>query len=245
MPDPRREPLAQAPTRSRTIVYHASRDALGPKTQIILSHPGYPTLLPEEFEALRAEPPEVAAEMLVVDERRLDEAEAYRTDGPGPPTVLLTGNEGATGDDARIVGAVKRPAGLHDLDRLMQQVFEDVPRATPRVATQLRAICASGGAHWKGRVLPLSENGCLIRSPEAILLGQQVRLEFVLPRSQSIALEAEAADHLLPDAGLVWSAIDAGSREALVRFVTRTSLASRSTRARRVSHRLWTPGQAA
>jgi len=225
MPDPRRESLAQAPTWSRTIVYHASRDALGPKTDVILSRLGYQMLLPETFEALREEHPELAAEMLVVDDRRLDEADDYRTDGPGPPIVLLTGKEGATGDDARIVGAVKRPAGLHDLYRLMQQVFEDVPRATPRVATQLRAICESDGAHWEGRVLSLSENGCLIRSPEAILLGQRVQLELVLPRSESIALEAEATYQLLPDTGLVWSAIDAGSREALGRFVTQTILA--------------------
>ncbi len=220
-----REPLAQAPTWSRTIVYHASRDALGPKTDVILSRLGYQMLLPETFEAMREEHPDLVAEMLVVDERRLEESEAYRQDGAGPPIVLLTGKQGASGDDPRIVGAVKRPAGLHDLYRLMQQVFEDVPRATPRVATQLRAICESGGTSWEGRVLSLSENGCLIRSPEAILLGQTVQLELVLPRSEAIALEAEATYQLLPDTGLVWSAIDAGSREALGRFVTQTILA--------------------
>ncbi|MCR9095503.1 MAG: PilZ domain-containing protein [bacterium] len=220
-----REPLAQAPTWSRTIVYHASRDALGPKTDVILSRLGYQMLLPETFESMRAKHPELEAELLVIDERRIEEADAYRGDGPGPPVVLLTGTQGATGEDPRIVGAVKRPAGLHDLYRLMQQVFEDVPRSTPRVATQLRARCASGGSNWEGRVLSLSENGCLIRSPEAILLGQKVELELVLPRSESIALEAEATYQLLPDTGLVWSAIDAGSREALGRFVTQTILA--------------------
>lgn len=220
-----REPLAQAPTWSRTIVYHASRDALGPKTDVILSRLGYQMLLPETFESMRETRPELEAELLVIDERRIEEVEAYRTDGPGPPVVLLTGKQGASGEDSRIVGAVKRPAGLHDLYRLMQQVFEDVPRSTPRVATQLRARCESGGSSWEGRVLSLSENGCLIRSPEAILLGQKVQLELVFPRSESIALEAEATYQLLPDTGLVWSAIDAGSREALGRFVTQTILA--------------------
>ncbi|MEM9178030.1 MAG: PilZ domain-containing protein [Myxococcota bacterium] len=225
MSDSAQEPLAQAPCWSRTIVYHASRDALGPKTDVILSRLGYQMLLPETFEATRAEHPDLEAELLVVDERRLDEAEAYQNEGAGPPIVLLTGRQGATGDDPQIVGAVKRPAGLHDLYKLMQQVFEDVPRSTPRVATQLRAHCASGDTEWEGRVLSLSENGCLIRSPEAILLGQKVRLELVLPRRESIALEAEATYQLLPDTGLVWSAIDAGSREALGRFVTQTILA--------------------
>ena len=224
MSDSSHGPLARAPRRTRTIVYHASQDALGPKTDVILSRLGYPMLLPAAFESRRDEHPDLQAELLVVDERRIEEVEAYRRDGPGPPVVLLTGKRGARAGDPRIVGAVKRPAGLHDLYRLMQQVFEDVPRSTPRVATQLRALCASGKTSWEGRVLSLSENGCLIRSPEAILLGQKVQLELVLRRSESIALEAEANYQLLPDTGLVWSAIDAGSREALGRFVTQTIL---------------------
>lgn len=226
MPDRPEAPLAQAPTWSRTIVYHASRDALGPMTDVILSRLGYQMLLPETFEAMRADRPDLVAEMLVVDERRLEEADAYREEGrAGPPIVLLTGTQGANGDDSRVVGAVKRPAGLHDLYRLMQQVFEDVPRSTPRVATQLRARCESRGTIWEGRVLSLSENGCLIRSPEAILLGQRLQLELMLPRSETIALDAEATYQLLPDTGLVFSAIEAGSREALGRFVTQTILA--------------------
>ena len=109
--------------------------------------------------------------------------------------------------------------------RVGEQVFVDGPRARPRVATQLRAFCESRGEAWEGRVLSLSENGCLIRSREAILLGQKLRLELVLPRSETIALEAEATYQLLPDTGLVWSAIEASSREALGRFVTQTILA--------------------
>jgi len=220
------EPLSPSPSWSRTIVYHASRDALGPRTDVILSRLGYQMLLPETFASLQEEHPDLEAELLVVDERRLEEVEGYRDAGrAGPPIVLLTGKQGATGDDPRIVGAVKRPAGMHDLYRLAQQVFEDVPRSTPRVATQLRAFCESRGEAWEGRVLSLSENGCLIRSREAILLGQKLRLELVLPRSETIALEAEATYQLLPDTGLVWSAIEASSREALGRFVTQTILA--------------------
>jgi len=213
------------PAWHRTIIFHASRDALGQMTDVILSRLGYQMVLPETFEQLRAEHPDLQAELLLVDERRLGDVLDLEDEGPSPPIVLLTGKHGATGADPRIVGAVKRPAGLHDLYRLIQQVFEDRPRSTPRVATQLRALCESGGAHWDGRVLSLSENGCLMRSSEAILLGQKFQLELVLPQSPSIALEAEATYQLLPDTGLVFNSITPSSREALGQFVTQTILA--------------------
>ncbi len=214
-----------APPWKRTIVYYASREALGSRTDVILSRLGYQMLLPETLEALRADHPTLQPELVVVDERRLDDVLDDDRLPPGAPMILLTGKQGAPTDDPRIVGAVKRPAGLHDLYRLMQQVFEDRPRSTPRVETQLRARCQAGDTRWEGRVLSLSENGCLIRSPEAILLGQKIRVELDLPRRSSLVVDAEAAYQLLPDTGLVFNAIDAGSREALGQFVTDTILA--------------------
>ena len=214
-------PDSDAPSWKRTIVYHAARDALGARTDSILSRLGYQMLLPETFEALRADHPALRADMLIVDERRLEAVDL----GHDLPVVLLTGREGAPRDDDRFVGAVKRPAGLHDLYRLMQQVFEDVPRATPRVATQLRAQCRAQGSQWEGRVLSLSENGCLIRSSEAILLGQRIALDLELPGEAPIEVEAEATYQLLPDTGLVFSSLEADRRQAIGRFVADTILA--------------------
>jgi len=213
--------MHQEPTWKRTIVYHASRDALSPKTDVILNRLGYRLLLPEAFEELREGDSDLRPEMLLVDERRLGEIDAYQDgDEDGSiPIVLLTGQYGTTGADSRVVGAVKRPAGIHDLYRLMQQVFEDTPRSTPRVATQLLAHCESGDRRWDGRVLSLSENGCLIRSPEPIQLGQRIRLAFSLPRSGSVSLDAEASYQLVPDIGLVFSAVPPEQRETLERFV--------------------------
>ncbi len=223
-----RTPLvSNQPAWNRTIVYHASRDALGPMTDVILSRLGYQMVLPETFARLQVENPDLHADLLLVDERRIEEVvESGECEGGGRlPIVLLTGKQGAAGDDPRIVGAVKRPAGLHDLYRLMQQVFEDRPRSTPRVPTHLRALCERSGSRWGGRVLSLSENGCLIRSSQAILLGTRFQLELIFPQSESIALEAEAAYQLLPDTGLVFSGIKPSQREALSRFVTQTLLA--------------------
>ncbi len=211
----------------RAIVYLGPRDGLSPMTDVILSRLGYQLLMPETFLQLQDERPDLRAELLLVDERRLEEVP--RDTGARVeaqlPIIVLSGTQGATGDDPRIVGAVKRPAGLHDLYRLMQQVFEDRPRSMPRVPTHLRALCESRGSQWEGRVLSLSENGCLIRSPEAILLGQKLRLELVIPQSESIVLDAEATYQLLPDTGLVFSAVEPSRREALGRYVTQTILA--------------------
>ncbi len=225
MPESNSDPVSDRPSWNRTIVYYASREALGPKTDVILARLGYQLVLPETLRTLQEEDPGLRAELLLVDERRMDELKDSASGQSRVPIVLLTGKQGAQGGDPRVVGAVKRPAGLHELYRLMQQVFEDKPRATPRVPTQLRAFCEARGNRWEGRVLSLSENGCLIRSPEAIMLGQRLQLELMFPQSGSIALEAEAAYQLLPDTGLVFSAVAPGSREALGRFVTQTILA--------------------
>lgn len=218
--------MQEAPLWKRTIVCHASVDALGPKTDPILSRLGYRMMLPETFERLRTEDSGINADLMLVDERRLADFLDSNEQGGGPPTpiVLLTGKHGVVETDPRIVGGVKRPAGLHDLYRLLQQVFEDKPRSTPRVATQLRVRCEQGDRNWDGRVLSLSENGCLMRSPETIPLGQRLRIEFALPETGSIRINAEAAYQLLPDVGLVFSGVAPGHREMLERFVTESIL---------------------
>ena len=219
--------MGDEPPVKRTIVYHASNEALGPMTDVILSRLGYQLLLPGTFARLRMNDPALRAELLLIDDRRLAEVTArmHADETEGTPIVLLTGKQGARGDDPRVVGAVKRPAGLHDLYRLMQQVFEDQPRSTPRVATQLSARCLQGDRDWDGRVLSLSENGCLIRSPEAIPLGQRLQLELALPQTGAISVEAEATYQLMPDVGLVFNAVAPDQRETLERFVTQTLLA--------------------
>jgi hypothetical protein len=211
----------------RTIVYHGSKEALGPATDVILTRLGYRLVPPETFEQMRAADSSRRADLLVVDDRRLEDVLDTHSidDGHVAPIVLLTGGAAASASDPRIVGAVRRPAGLHDLYRLMQQIFEDTPRTTPRIATQLSARCEKGGRRWDGRVLSLSENGCLIRSAETISLGQRIRLEFSIPQHGAICLDAEAAYQLMPDMGLVFNAVAPDQRKTIEQFVTQTLLA--------------------
>lgn len=192
-----------------------------PRCRAILARLGYRILSRDDFEAIAEESGEARPrpDLLLVDERRLLEVPEPEPGVSPVPILLLTGRHGATGADPRVRGAIRRPAGVHDLHRLLQQVLEETPRSTPRVPTHLRGRCLRAGLEWDVAVLSLSENGCLLRSPEPLPLGTHVELRFALPRDGALALRAETAYQLVPDLGLVFSGVDAPSREAISRFV--------------------------
>ncbi len=211
----------------RKIIYDAPNESLGPRTDVILARLGYPLVSAEDFEAARQSEPDLRADLLLIDERRLDAAARFEdAAGVAPSIILLTGQYGVKSTDARVIAGIKRPAGLHDLYCLIQQIFEDTPRSTPRVQTQLRARCARRDQLWDSRVLSLSENGCLIRSAESVPLGQIIQIDLDLPGAGPLSLEAEAAYQLLPDIGLVFSALAPDQRAALEKFVTNSILAA-------------------
>jgi hypothetical protein len=203
----------------RILVSHAPPEAYAPMTRAILAKLGYAILLPEEFEELSRDTELGRPTLRIVDERQLAEVPE---DGPSVPILVLTGRHGVTGADPRIVGAIRRPAGMHELYRLVQQVTEDTPRSTPRVPTHLPARCHKDGREWPTTVISLSENGCLVRSPEPLLLGSQLQLEFDLPRTGTLRVNAETAYQLLPDVGLIFHATRTSDREAISDFVSST-----------------------
>jgi hypothetical protein len=200
----------------RVLVAYAAPRAFAPSTVSLLSRLGYQILDPEAYAEQAAA--DDRPDAYLVDEREL--ADVPDDGGPAIPVVVLTGRHGVSGSDVRIMGAVPRPAGLHDLYRVLQQVLEERPRSSPRVPTHLSARCwAEATGAWRGTVLMLSENGCLLRSPEPLLLGSKLSLRFDLPRRGQIELQAEVAYQLPPDLGLVFSAAEAEVRGALVDFV--------------------------
>ena len=207
-----------APTLpNRLLVSHAAPEAFAPLARNILAKLGYRIVDPEDFEAAAAELGVQRPDLRLVDERSL--ADAGEEEDPPVPIVVLCGRHGVTGADPRVVGAIRRPAGLHEIYRLVQQVLEDTPRSTPRVPTHLPARCQRDGREWRGAVLSLSENGCLLRSPEPLLLGSRIGLGFELPRAGKLELDAEIAYQLVPDMGVVFNATSPSVREAIGAYV--------------------------
>ncbi len=204
----------------RVLLSHAGPEAFAPMTRVILGKLGYLILLPQEFESI--EDLEGTRPLVrLLDERQLGE---LPDDGDGIPVIVITGRHGTSGADARIAGAVRRPAGMHELYRLIQQLTEDTPRATPRVPIHIPARCRRDGKEWRGALLSLSENGCLVRSPEPLSLGGRIQLSFELPRVGRLELEAETAYQLLPDVGMIFHATRASEREAIASYVKQSLL---------------------
>ena len=159
-------------------------------------------------------------ELVIVDEHRWAELEDDPTFSR-TPVLLITGKKGArdTVGDGRVLGAIHRPAGLHELFQVFQQVFESRPRNSLRVPTHLPARLRSGDREWRGAVLSLSENGCLLRSHEPLHLGSDVSISFQLPNSLEIETRAASTYQLLPDTGLVFCRTEPSSRDAIRAFV--------------------------
>jgi hypothetical protein len=216
--------MSDVSPKSKLIVALARPEAFVDKTLQILRRLGYQIVNREEFDGLhRATGDSDGLPLFLADERSLDELPGHDADEM-PRVVLLSGRQGATGQDPRIVAAVKKPVGLHDLYRVLQELFQDTPRAAPRVSTHLRATCTRRDRSWEGVLLSLSENGGLLRSNEPLPLGSKFVLEFDLPRLGPIRLEAEAAYQILPDIGVVFSGLDSQIRDAIEAHVRHTIL---------------------
>ena len=201
----------------RFLVTYAAPDAFAEKTLGLLARLGYAILDPDAYAAEAGA--DDRPDAFLVDDRSL--AEVPDDGGPPIPIVALAGKHGVTGADVRVMGAVPRPAGLHDLYRVLQQVLEERPRSSPRVPTHLAARCvADESGAMRGSILMLSENGCLLRCPEPLLLGSKLSLRFALPRYGEVDVSAEVAYQMPPDLGLVFSSTDAAKREAIVEFVS-------------------------
>ncbi|MDH3213047.1 MAG: PilZ domain-containing protein [Myxococcales bacterium] len=192
-------------------------------TRVILAKLGFVIVTQEEFASLGPEIVRRGPEIRIVDERNL--ADIPEEKGAPVPILVLTGRHGVTGADPRIVGAVRRPAGMHELYRLIQQVLEETPRTTPRVPTHIVARCRRRGVEWKVAILSLSENGCLLRSPEPLLLGTRIELRFALPHSGPLELMAETAYQLVPDTGVIFHATSPDDRAAIGLFVKEALIA--------------------
>jgi hypothetical protein len=206
------------PAEKRRLILSLARpEAYVPMARAILGRMGYAIVSPEEWEegeALSARTPELA----ILEDRRLAEL----SDGSpfaALPLILLTARGVPPAEDRRVVGAIVRPAGLHELYRLLQQALEATARSYVRVPTNLPVRMRHAGRELHGSVLSLSENGCLVRTPEPMDLGAELEVAFELPRAGLIETRAESAYQLVSDTGLVFQSTPAASRRAIQSFV--------------------------
>jgi hypothetical protein len=216
-------PLRVERPHQRLLLTNARQEAFTPHARSILSRLGYAILTEDEVAKLSDCNDEDAlddleVDMLVSDEHRLAELQEFQ-DAEGLPVILLTGRRGLCQDDPYVVAAVKRPAGLHDLYRVIQHYFEEMPRSTPRVSTRLRAKCRREEHEFGVDVVSLSENGCLMRCSEQVRLGSRLDLALELPRFGNVELEAEIAYQVRSDTGLVFNATPARVRDVLRSYV--------------------------
>lgn len=210
-------PPAETSLPRRLVLTDAPPESFTGLSRSILANLGYQIVTPEEFDSASNHIEFDRPDLRIVDERSLISIDD--DSGPPIPIIVLTGRYGVTGADQRIVGALKRPAGLHELYRLMQQVLEDTPRVAPRVPTHISATAIRAGKQWTVAILSLSESGCLIRSSESLLLDAKIVLRFSLPKFGLIEIRADVGYQLIPDLGLIFNSTPPPVREAIASFV--------------------------
>jgi len=214
--------MTELASPQRIILAHAGREAFSDMSRSILSKLGYVIVPPEELAECAQSLGRDGPDLRVVDERSLAEVpdDAYST----VPIIVLTGSHGVSGADPRIVGAIRRPAGMHELYRVVQEVLEDTPRSAPRIPVHLHAHCTRDGVEWTGAVLSLSESGCLLRSTAPQNLGATFKLRFTLPRTGPMTLDAEVTYQLVPDLGLTFNSTSPTDRTAITNYIQRSLL---------------------
>jgi len=201
----------------RIVASYASERSFSPLALKILPKIGYELVPVERYAAIACRPPDVQ----IAEEPRL--CEIFETTAASSiPTIVLTGWRGAPPEvDGRIVvGAVRAPAGLHELYRVLQEALEEQPRTVPRVPTRFLARCRRETMEWDARVLSISENGCLIKSSVVPPLGAMLQLSFELPDGIKIETQASASYQVLPHLGLVFHATRPEFRRAIATYVT-------------------------
>ena len=139
-----------------------------------------------------------------------------------PVIALASRKRRVDHDDPRVVGTVRRPAGLHEISRLLQLSLESHPRAIPRVPVDLAAHAQSAdGDQWDLRVRSLSQNGCLVTGPKLPPLATALTMRIEMPWGERITVPADVAYERREERGLVFHGITIGVQRKLAKMVVR------------------------
>ncbi len=182
-----------------------------PLARLKLSQAGYSVVSEDRWEAhygnVRRAP-----DLVIVDAERAHEL-------AGLPAILLYSRGQNVPWAPSAVGSIERPAGFHDLYRLVQTALEPNPRATPRVPTSIKARVRDNGSDVEGQVISLSRGGCLLRRDNPPDPGAEVALEFELPRCGTLSIVGRTVYRRAGEAGLVFRNLSAPASRGIQSFV--------------------------
>ena len=184
-----------------TIADHVPAEAFGPGVRSALEALGY-DFAPAASPGTLDRPPDLR----IVDEQSIDRIPSAPV-SPPIPSVLLTRSGGPDSSDPRIVASLPQPATLSGLYACLQRELENKQRRAPRVATELSARCWRGNDFWNGKVLTLSETGCLFRSGPRLLPEQETTLIFDLPGDTTISTGARPVHRKDHEVGLAFESL--------------------------------------
>ena len=185
--------------------------------RIKLSQAGYSVVSEESWEALYGNVGR-APDLVIVDSERSREL-------AGLPGILLYARGQSVPWSPTSVGTIERPAGFHDLYRLVQEALEANPRATPRVPTSIRARVRGASGAGEAQVVSLSRGGCLLRREDLPAPGVELALEFELPRCGTVEIIGRTVYRRAKEAGLVFRNLSAPASQGIQSFVEERILA--------------------
>jgi hypothetical protein len=153
-----------------------------------------------------------------VDERHTGRVPTAEQD-PDTPIVLVTGARPRASEDPRVVGRVGRPVELDALYPILQRALERTPRHAPRVATRLSARAMRDDRRWVGSLTSLSVGGCYFRSTQPVARGDQMCVQFGLPRNGIVTTRAVCIHVGADGVGLAFTDASPEARREIGGFV--------------------------
>lgn len=192
----------------RRIASHAVERDYAPFARSLLWKLGYAVLPAEEL----SDP-----ELRIVREDRLPEVAQLAP----LPIVLLTDRREPGAGDARVVGAVRRPAGVPALYQLLQEALEEHPRGAPRVPVSLPARASSGEESFELEVRSISESGCLLGGPKLPALEKSLDLAIEFPWGETLRVAAVVSYEQGSRVGAVFQGMTLASRTRAAKLVGR------------------------
>jgi hypothetical protein len=206
----------EKPASRGTIASYVPPRAFAPHTRAALERLGY-RVVPAATRGRFADDT-WAPDVRLVDERHLARLPAGNASGP---IIVLCDRRQRQFDDPRVTGVAQRPLDVGTLYPLLQETLEKTPRRAARAPARIPARCSHADRRWTGKVLSLSETGCLFESQSEMTPGLELNLLFPLPLGRMLSLRARVVGRHGERAGMAFHSPPSPAREAIADYVQR------------------------